>query len=194
MRVTLGSPGVDTSASTLPVARAFSICGELGLARVERDIDGIELDQRVQRAGRGADERALGGEIAPQPAGERRADFGVAEIERRGIDRGLIERQRGFGDAHRAGALIERVLGDVAALQQFLAAREIRLRIFERRLRRAGPARAPGRARPAGRADRSCRAGRRPSRRRRRPPAASRCSRKCAPASEMPRIASTRPG
>ena len=107
--------------------------GQIGFARVERDVDRIELHERVERSARRADQRAYRRLIAPQPAGERGADFGIAEIELRGLDRGLIHRQRRLGLMHGARPLIEGVLGDEAALGQFLAAIEIGLRIVERR-------------------------------------------------------------
>ena len=55
--------------------------GKFGLARVERDIDRVKLDERVERRAGDADQRADRRLVAPEPAVERRANFGVAEIE-----------------------------------------------------------------------------------------------------------------
>ena len=67
-------------------------------------------------ADQGADRRL----VAAEPAGERRADLGVAEIEFGGADCGLIHCERRLGLAQRAGALVEGVLGEVAALGQLV--------------------------------------------------------------------------
>ena len=117
----------------MPAARALAISASSDLAGIERDIDRIELDERVERTRGRADQRSFRRLVAAEAAGEGRADFGVAEIEPRRLDRRAIDRQRRLGLAHRALALVVDVLGDEAALRQLLAAGEIGLRVFERR-------------------------------------------------------------
>lgn len=101
------------------------------LAWIERDVDRIELHQRVQwRAGdadKGADRRL----VPTEAPGERRADFRVAEVELGRPDGGLIHRQRGLGLLRGTGALVEGVLGEVAAFGKRRPAVEIGVRIVE---------------------------------------------------------------
>ncbi len=55
---------------------------------------------------------------AADPAGEGRSDLAVAEVELGGADRRLVGRQAGLGLAHRAGHLVEGILGRPAAAAQ----------------------------------------------------------------------------
>ncbi len=107
---------------------------EIRFARVEGHVNRVELDERIERPARRTDQRALSGLVTPEPACERRADLGVAKIELRSVDRRVVEHQLRLDLMHRARPLIVGVLGHETAFDQFLAAAEIGLRIFERRL------------------------------------------------------------
>jgi hypothetical protein len=78
-------------------------------------------------ADKGAD-RSL---VPTETSGEWRADFRVAEVELGRPDGGLIHRQRGLGLLRGTGALVEGVLGEVAAFGKRRPAVEIGVRIVE---------------------------------------------------------------
>src|SRR4029077_5491270 len=90
--------------------------GKIGLARIECDVDRIELHQSVQRRADCADQRADRSLVAAEPSRKWCANLGIAEIELGRSDSRLVHRQSRFSLPCRAGALIKSVLGEEAAL------------------------------------------------------------------------------
>jgi hypothetical protein len=91
------------------------------------------LYQRVQRRAGGADKGTDRSLVPTEPPGERGSDLRIAEVEFRRADRGLILRERRLGLVRGAGALVESILGEVAAFGQRGPAFEITARKIESR-------------------------------------------------------------
>src|SRR5580700_4593796 len=64
--------------------------GEIALAWVEGDINRVQLNQGVQLRAGGADQRALMYQTPADPTGKGCAQFGVAEIEPRCLNGGVV--------------------------------------------------------------------------------------------------------
>jgi hypothetical protein len=107
---------------------------DIALAHREDNADRIELHDARERAGVGPDYIAFGEVRAPDPAGDRRDDAGVAEIELGGAHAGLGGLDRGRRRIAIRGRLIE--IGTRAGLPivELLAPLQRQLRVAQRRL------------------------------------------------------------
>jgi len=87
-------PASEISASDFACGPRRRDLDQIRLARVERDINRIKLNQRVERSGRRPDQRTFRRLVAPQSAREWGGDLGVAEVELAVSNRGPVRHQR----------------------------------------------------------------------------------------------------
>ena len=83
--------------------------GELRLARVEGCVDRIEFDERVELRAGSVDQDPLVHQALAEPAIERCADLGVAQLQLGGLYRRRIRRESGLRLVKVARRLVERV-------------------------------------------------------------------------------------
>ena len=108
------------------------------LIGIEAGINRIDRDQRGQNRGArsGGDQIADGDLELADPPGDRRAYFGIAEIEFRRLQRRFGRLQIGFGLTVGVDATVKIALRDRARIRQLLAALEIALGEDQARLGR----------------------------------------------------------
>ena len=113
--------------------------GQIGsLVHVEVEIDRIERDDRGQKRRIGGDEIARRDQVAAGASGDGGADFGEAEVQARGPDRGLSALEVGPRRLERLPALLQHLFGDVARAAERLRPFEVALGVGHARLRRDG--------------------------------------------------------
>src|ERR1700692_405719 len=98
---------------------------------MERPVQRIEWNKRVERRSGATHEGTDGRAIAAETAGKRRTNLGIGQIDFRAVDRSAVHGNRCFALAERAGALVVIVPGEKTSFDQFVATIEVRPRITQ---------------------------------------------------------------